>query len=208
MSALSAYGEELRIKGKVVGVHDGDTLTLLTESKQTLKIRLGEIDAPELKQPYGQDAKKELSNLVFSKQVEILQTDTDRYKRIVGKVYFGRSDINLEMVKRGAAWVYRDYSDSPVYIAAEEIARKSHAGFWKLQADQITPPWQWRKSERSKSQPVVPNSTSANFNKTCGTKKYCSQMTSCEEAKFFYKICRVTTLDGNRDGVPCKMLCQ
>lgn len=72
--------------GKVVGVADGDTLTLLVGTKQ-LKIRLAEIDAPERSQPYGTKAKHLLSDLVFGRSVRIVEVDRDRYGRIVAQVY-------------------------------------------------------------------------------------------------------------------------
>src|SRR5689334_15220288 len=69
--------------GKVVGIADGDTLTVLTASKQQHKIRLAEIDAPEKHQPFGTKSKQSLSNLCFGKEAEISPRVKDRYQRIV-----------------------------------------------------------------------------------------------------------------------------
>ena len=63
---------------RVVGVHDGDTLTALTADRTQLKVRLHGIDAPELGQPFGQASKRALSGLVFGKQVTLHTTGTDR----------------------------------------------------------------------------------------------------------------------------------
>ena len=89
---------------------DGDTLTLLTAEKQQVKVRLGEIDTPESGQPYGARAKQALSDLAFGKMVRVVVQDTDRYGRKVGRVFVGATDVNAELVKQGAAWVYRQFA--------------------------------------------------------------------------------------------------
>ncbi len=89
--------------GKVVGIADGDTFTLLTTDKEQKKIRLAEIDTPEKAQPYGQKAKQALSDLIFGKEVIVKQNDIDRYGRIVAWVYQGETDVNTEMIRQGAA---------------------------------------------------------------------------------------------------------
>ncbi len=91
--------------GKVVGVTDGDTLTLLTPEKRQIKVRLSEIDTPECGQPWGTKAKQALSDLAFGKEARIEYLDTDRYGRIVGRVYVGNTDVNAELIKGGHAWV-------------------------------------------------------------------------------------------------------
>jgi len=87
--------------GRVVGVSDGDTLTLLTADKQQVKVRLGEIDTPESRQPYGERAKQALSALAFGKEARVVVQDTDKYGRTVGRVYVGTVDVNAEMVRQG-----------------------------------------------------------------------------------------------------------
>lgn len=57
------------VTGRIVGVHDGDTVTVLDAVRQQHKIRLQGIDAPELGQAYGQKSKQHLSDLVFGKDV-------------------------------------------------------------------------------------------------------------------------------------------
>ena len=105
LAALPALA--LDYTGRVVGISDGDTLTLLTPEKQQIRVRLGEIDTPESRQPYGTRARQALSNLAFGKEARVVVQDTDRYGRTVGRVYVGGLDVNAEMVKQGAAWVYR-----------------------------------------------------------------------------------------------------
>jgi endonuclease YncB( thermonuclease family) len=96
------------LTGKVVGVADGDTLTLLVPdgaSFKQVRIRLAEIDTPESRQPYGQRAKQALSDLAFNQQARVVVQDTDRFGRTNGRVFVGGVDVNAELVKQGAAWV-------------------------------------------------------------------------------------------------------
>ena len=106
------------ITGKVIGVADGDTLTVLDGNKGLTKIRLNQIDAPEKKQDFGQRSKQSLSELVYGKQVRVEVFDTDKYGRKVGKVWVNDQDANLEQVRRGMAWVYTKFASEPEYFAA------------------------------------------------------------------------------------------
>jgi endonuclease YncB( thermonuclease family) len=102
LAVLPAGAAEL--VGKVVGITDGDTLTLLV-GRREVKIRLAEIDTPERRQPYGSRAKEALSKLAFGKRARVVVVDQDRYGWTVGRVYVGDVDVNAELVRRGAAWV-------------------------------------------------------------------------------------------------------
>ena len=134
--------------GKVIHVADGDTITILVKHKQ-LKIRLAEIDAPELHQAFGRKAKQAMGNLVFGKVVTVEQVDIDRYKRIVGKVFLGDLYVNAAMVKNGFAWVYRKYAKDQRLYSLENEAKVNRRGLW---ADATpTPPWEWRKAKRHHS---------------------------------------------------------
>jgi endonuclease YncB( thermonuclease family) len=141
---------------RVVGIHDGDTITVLTPDKRQVKIRFAEIDAPELSQPYGKKAKRLLSRMVFGKDVSIVPMIIDKYGRTVARVSQGNSDINLALVQSGAAWAYRTYLTDPSLLEAEAEARNARIGIWALQPDQITPPWEWRDAKTAKDiSPVI-----------------------------------------------------
>lgn len=86
------------ITGRVVGITDGDTLTILNDARQQVRVRLAEIDTPEARQPYGSRARQALSDLAFDKTVRVVVQDTDRYGRTVGRIYEGAKDVNAEMV--------------------------------------------------------------------------------------------------------------
>ena len=132
--------------GQSVGVHDGDTLTILTPAKDSIKVRLHGIDAPESKQAFGSRSKQELSALAFGKQVTVEVMDKDRYGRTVGRVFVGTMDVNVEMVRRGFAWWYRSYAKKDMELSAAEAAAKgSRRGLW-ADKDPIAP-WDWRENE-------------------------------------------------------------
>lgn len=125
------------IHGRVVGVSDGDSVTVIDAKKTQFKIRLAGIDAPEKAQAYGQKAKESLSDLVFGKQVDVEWSKQDRYGRTVGKIMLGGVDINLEQIKRGMAWHYKQYQneqseeDRVTYSKFENIARDKKMGLWR-----------------------------------------------------------------------------
>lgn len=138
------------LTGRVVGVSDGDTITILQAGNVQAKIRLAGIDAPEKRQPFGQVSKAALSDLVFNRTVTVGVQDTDRYGRKVGWVSLEGADINAVQVKSGMAWVYRRYIDqSSVYgralLAHEDNARAARRGLWQDPAP--VEPWDFRKQQ-------------------------------------------------------------
>ncbi|AAS96482.1 thermonuclease family protein [Nitratidesulfovibrio vulgaris] len=96
-------------EGKVVGVADGDTVTVLSKNNDQIRIRLYGIDAPESAQAFGAKAKQSLANMVFGKVVRVEEKDRDRYGRVVARLYVGSLDVNAEQIRQGMAWVYRHY---------------------------------------------------------------------------------------------------
>jgi micrococcal nuclease len=138
------------ITGKVVSVHDGDTVTVLVGGRQH-KIRLNGIDAPELSQDYGRRSRQLLASLCFGKIVRVRVVDIDRYGREVGDVFLGDSAVNAEMVRAGLAWHYKQYSTDPALAALEVDARAAKRGLWA--APHPTAPWDWRHTKSVKKKP-------------------------------------------------------
>lgn len=128
--------------GRVVGVSDGDTITVLHDGL-AVRIRLNGIDCPEKRQPFGQAAKRFTAKLVFGQVVTVRVKELDKYGRSVGEVLLpdGRS-LNQELVRAGLAWWYRKYSDDRILAELEDRARRSRVGLW-ADADPI-PPWVFR----------------------------------------------------------------
>ena len=150
--AYAAHAET--VTGRVVGVADGDTITVLDADKVQHKIRLAGIDAPEKKQAFGNRSKESLSDMVFDKTVNVETEKRDRYGRQIGKVLVDGLDVNLVQVERGMAWFYRQYqreqspNDRRLYEAAEDAAKAGKRGLWR--DVEPVPPWDFRHN-KSKS---------------------------------------------------------
>jgi len=151
--ALACNANAETITGRVVGVADGDTITVLDARQVQHKIRLAGIDAPEKKQPFGNRSKESLSQLAFGKTVDVETIKRDRYGRQIGKVLVNGQDVNLLQVERGMAWFYRQYqreqspNDRRLYEAAEDAAKANKRGLWQDSAP--VAPWESRRPKRS-----------------------------------------------------------
>lgn len=198
------------IIGRVVGVADGDTITILTPENEQVKIRLAQIDAPEKKQPWGDRSKQSLSDLVFDKEVEVETETKDRYGRTVGQVLLDGVDINLEQIKRGMAWAYEQYVKDGNYFREERRARGNKIGLWSESLR--TAPWVWRHdgSQGQVKTVEAPKKTAATHSRfncdSVGSR--CGDMRSCAEAEFALNECGMTKLDRDHDGVPCESICR
>ena len=134
------------ILGNVVGVTDGDTITVLDDDNVTHKIRLMHIDAPESNQDFGTQAKKSLSEKVFNRHVRVEWSEKDRYERTLGEVFIDDRWINKEIVSDGFAWHYRQYSGDTEIAAAESSARSKRVGLWSH--NNPIAPWDFRRGAR------------------------------------------------------------
>lgn len=139
------------LKGKVVGVTDGDTVVVLDDQHQNHRVRLAGIDAPEKHQAHAERAHQQLAGWVHGRQVLVHHDHKDRYGRVVGQVWVNGQDINLAMVQHGWAWHYRAYAqeqspeDRVRYAHAEQHARLARSGLWAGPAP--TAPWLFRSAK-------------------------------------------------------------
>ena len=151
------------LEGKVIKVADGDTITIMDDSGNKHRIRLGGIDAPEKDQPYGKESTQSLLELTSGKAVVIEYEKRDRYKRIIGKVLVDppgevfcmaldcvkKIDAGLEQIKTGLAWHYKYYQmeqseeDRRLYSEDELEARTKPIGLWM--GKERMSPWKWRR---------------------------------------------------------------
>lgn len=137
----------------MVGVSDGDTVTVLDGLHAQHRIRLAGIDTPEKAQPYGGASKRHLSRMVFGGYVTVEYEKRDRYGRIVGKILKDGRDASLEQLRVGLAWHYKQYQreqsreDRGAYAEVEREAQHAHTGLWRDPAP--VPPWTWRLEKRS-----------------------------------------------------------
>ncbi len=200
---LALYGAEIAaaeiLTGQVIHIADGDTLTVLATDQQRIKIRMAEIDAPEREQPFGQQSQQSLAELASNQKVTVTVRAHDDYGRTVGAVFVAGKNLDAEQVRRGMAWVYRQYATTSSLYTLEAEAKAARRGLWA--APNPIPPWDWRHSKTPN--PAIPVSQHG----SCGSKHRCGEMTSCAEARFYLDTCGVKSLDGDKDGTPCEVLC-
>jgi len=136
-------------EAKVVAVYDGDTITVRTD--ETIKIRLDGIDAPELKQPFGQASKQAMSSLVFGQTVTIKPGKKDRYGRLLARVEIGGKDASLTMVETGMAHWYEQYAKRDTQLqSAQTQAKTASRGLWS--DPNVIAPWEFRKRPPTKGE--------------------------------------------------------
>jgi len=140
-------GEENVLYGRVVSVHDGDTFKVKIQGA-AMTFRMSDIDAPELDQPYGREARDLLTAALNGKDVVMLQIDSDNHGRHVVYVWIAKLLINREVVAQGAAWFYPQYAHDDCLYAVENNARDAKRGLWKLPVDKRVEPWVWRERTR------------------------------------------------------------
>jgi len=143
---LSLTAPSYTLRGKAVRIVDGDTFDLLVD-KTTYRIRLAGIDAPEKGQDFGSASKQMLGALCAGEVLTVVVTDTDRNKRRIAEVYTaGKKWINKEMIAKGMAWHFKQYSTNKELAAAQQQARKQAIGLWSI--SNPVAPWEWRKKKR------------------------------------------------------------
>jgi micrococcal nuclease len=147
VAAVVAAEDAPRLRGIVAGVADGDTIDLRLDSGM-IRVRLHAVDAPEHDQPYGRAARRELSRLVYRRVVEVEPIEQDQYDRLVGRLWLGEMDVNAELLRLGAAWVYRRYAREDDYCEIEQQARGQERGLWGLPTVPPVAPWEWRQRDK------------------------------------------------------------
>jgi endonuclease YncB( thermonuclease family) len=153
---VSVFATAAELEGQVIGVSDGDTITVLVGGHENVKVRLAGIDAPEKAQPFGSVSKKNLSDHVYEKNVTVEWEKKDRYGRVLGRVLVNGADACLEQIRAGLAWHYKRYAkDQPAslrvaYEDAERLARQTRAGLWR--EPNSIPPWEFRHPDRARGE--------------------------------------------------------
>ena len=141
------------LRGVVSEVRDGETV-VITSNKQKVTVILKGVDAPELKQEFGDMAQRHLANLILNKTVEVEFTEM-RGGNLIGKVSYNNTDIGLQVIRDGVAWyaAKSDHNLSEVerntYLEAEQIARNEKRGLWEVGTPM--PPWEWRRAQVAKN---------------------------------------------------------
>lgn len=143
----ATFSEEF--KGKVIGVSDGDTITILFQGEQK-KVRLSGIDCPEKTQDFGQQAKAFTSKFAFAKKVKVVSVGHDRYQRTIGEVFLPNGkNLNNLLLSNGFAWFYEQYSKDAKKRELETSARKAKLGLWSHKDPHA--PWAYRKQRKNQT---------------------------------------------------------
>ncbi len=184
-------------RAAVLDVIDGDTIDVRDlQTREVLTVRVTPLDAPEVGQPYYDRATQQLRRKLENQTIVIEGRGLDSEDRIVGKVILGDRDISQEMIAEGFAWIFDPYIQDGRLLTDLHSARERQLGIWSVGA---TPPWAWREGRETGS--------GAEFTDNCGSKRYCYQMGSCAEARYYARSCGLTNMDTDSDGVPCEGVC-
>lgn len=196
-SLLAAHAAD--IVGKVVGVTDGDTITVLSDQKEQYRVRLFGIDSPESNQAFGSRAKQFTSEQCFGKTVTLRDKGKDRYGRTIGEVILpGETNLNLAILRNGFAWWYREYAPKEKeYESAEAEAKTAKRGLWA--DNNPIAPWDFRRGKGVES--AKPQT---------GEQKAMSHWLTISSGKRHNSSCRYFKnsngkLCGSTEGVACKV---
>jgi len=142
-----AQASDVVLVGTVTRVVDGDTIDVQLHSGP-IRVRLDSIDAPEMSQPYGVNAKATLAALVEHKVIDLQPIEQDRYERLVAIAWLEGLNVNEELVRAGMAWAFRRYLRDATYCEAEQSAREHGVGLWAAARAEVVAPWEWRARQR------------------------------------------------------------
>ena len=133
----------------VLKVIDGDTIYIKSDNGRK-KVRLRHIDAPEIRQSYGKEAKIFLDKQIDGKKIIVNSDYKDRYGRDIGDIFVYNNDeaiyINAKLVKSGHAWVYKSYRKNTYLMNLENFARENMLGLWKDKS--AIEPWVFRAKNK------------------------------------------------------------
>ena len=124
-------------------VIDGDTVDLVDANQKIHRIRITGMDAPEISQPYGKQAKAAISELILHKEVYVLPAGIDKYERELAtlrlEAIIGQLDVAEVMISNGHAFDWHGQ-----HYKAQEYARENRLGIWSDTSFQERP-WFYRR---------------------------------------------------------------
>jgi micrococcal nuclease len=132
------------VQGLVTHVSDGDTLTLTPPGQAPMQVRLRDIDAPEICQPWGEEARRALSDLALNKVATLQPSAKDRYGRTIGALLIDDLNVSRFMVENGHAWSTRSRWDQGPLVKQEKMARALTRGLHSQGG--AVQPWEWRRT--------------------------------------------------------------
>jgi endonuclease YncB( thermonuclease family) len=212
---LPVVGLGQALEGARARALDGDSFEVRVNGIKQGEFRLKNIDAPELTQAYGPEAKAALAAIIETQAIRIVPQGVDQFGRTLAEVYVGQELVNKELVKAGNAWAFRPLLQDQSYLPLQSAAQAARLGLWAGQSP--LPPWEYRDIARGLSpaqakanrEPTrVSRPPAAQYSGQCLRKRYCSQMRSCAEAQFYFRRCGVSSLDDDGDGKACEDICR
>lgn len=132
-------------------VINGDTLQVIIEGKQVV-VALSDIDAPELEQPFGPEAKQLVEDLALHQKIKIIISprQTSNSDKIIAEIFVPQKQdsLNRTLVREGLAWAVNDQKTRNPFELASEFARKRHLGIWSV--PNPLPPWKYKEQESTR----------------------------------------------------------
>ena len=120
-----------RYEATVTSVVDGDTVWVRrSRSGRGTDIRLQGIDAPEICQHWGPQAREALRRLLLSRRVTVTEVARDSYGRVLAQLRVDGQDVGGWLVANGHAWSSRFHGRTGPYGRLETDARAAHRGLW------------------------------------------------------------------------------
>lgn len=154
--SINSFAQQ-SFKALVVGVVDGDTITVMTKEKRQITFRLAGIDAPEKEQDFGATARSFLSNSVQNQTVTVSDLKKDCAGDLSASVSFNNKDLSLSAIESGNAWAGEQCQRDESLFKAQVSAKERRVGLWSG-ANPVKPS-DFRIA--SKEPPTVANQTSA-----------------------------------------------
>ena len=211
------------VEGVVTRVTDGDSLWVTPPGQRAIEVRLRDIDAPEICQVWGEEARRALEALVLGRTVVLHVSGRDPHGRTLGSVAVDGLDVGRRMVEEGHAWSIRTRWDRGPLVKEERMAgalrrglhgqpgavmprdfRRGHGPCFTAPAAAQAAPADAPRPATAVPAPAVAAPLPPASARRCDGRTRCSQMTSCDEARFFLQHCPGVEMDGDGDGVPCE----
>lgn len=198
------------VQGVVTRVTDGDSLWITPPAQRAVEVRLRDIDAPEICQVWGIEARRALETMLLGRSVVLRIAGRDRHGRTLGDVWVDGVDVGVRMVEQGHAWSLRSRGDSGPLRAQERRAAALGLGLHGQPAPVM--PRDFRQSHgpcvaglaADRAVPAAAAAAPPASGFRCDGRTRCAQMTSCDEARYFLQHCPGVKMDGDGDGVPCE----
>ena len=204
------------LQGVVMQITDGDSLLLTPAGKPAMEVRLRDIDAPEICQTWGVEARQALTELALNKVATLQISGKDSQGRTVGVLMIDDLNVGKFLVENGHAWSQRTRWDQGPMVKEEKMARALTRGLHSTPGAVQPKEFLRARGPCGAAEAAAPRTSqvltiatpmttaAAQSGFRCDGRVHCSQMTSCNEAKYFLANCPGVKMDGDRNGLPCE----